>query len=1270
MDTNRICPSCQKPLAPDVPMGLCPECLIKSGFPTGVETKSASQAAFVPPAVEEIARLFPQLEILELIGKGGMGAVYKARQKRLDRLVALKILPPGIGGDPAFAERFTREAKALAKLNHPGIVTLYEFGETSGQFYFLMEYVDGVNLRQLLATSRVSTREALAIVPQICDALQFAHDQGIVHRDIKPENILLDRRGRVKVADFGLAKLIGNENEIIPGGSTVDSPTLTESGKIMGTPQYMSPEQIKAPGEVDHRADIYALGVVFYQMLTGELPGKTIAPPSTKVQIDVRLDEVVLRALEKKPELRYQQVSEVKTMVETIVATPDASRRRGNESKTEKAESGNRKALSPVRHGVITGSFVFALVMVLTIGITLILPESYCGTSKVIVRTTSASKDDFYQLQNAVYLVQSSDFLERVAASLNLQERWGKKYFNGINLKTSEAMEILKGRLSARLFNNTSVMMISCYSDSAIESAEIANCVGDTFCAYPPGNRGAILEHATTPLWPVKPNRGLNIIIGILIGAVLAVISGLSAGLFSKWRAVKKISSRREEAQTDKSAIPNPQSAIESRFSRTAIVGVCCLGLALGLVFPGVYAVTQHDRLKAANQAFKMASEQLHKVEQLENGHPGRFQSSGLPSVPNVPAWVEMVFASFPFLEIALLLAAIILGWMAVSQIRRSAGRLYGMGLAVFDGLFIPLLVMDWLFAGIVFSGPETSTMLQPLAILLTLLVIGIVDWFIIRAVWRAVNCTNQKSKWPNWPLVVVMILLVVPALILVGIKAVSSKQKDEMRAASLTSADFHYRVFEADAALVDKLIPAGQRKNGVSPTAKFSSQGVGEGGDVKSAGNFSVATSGYAFTYSQVAEISPDTLQALLSSIGEKPGVLADQTREVSGVWWPNGIGATWLYTRPDAAGFSSGNGGISLAYRHSNGQDEIRIEGAVHQTGNLSLPGGNTDFHAKFLYEGNAPQNSALAFLVPFFQKDNSAHYLVVVYEIGNMVYTADAPAAAPNPASGPVIVKTIPSALLAEPPKLQFLAWQDEWQTNRAGAARHPDGSPVTDATEMKWLHDNDTVRMADFSRWNLLPKPRFLDLWFSHPLIDQNTYIEPVLLDARNKVLPCNMPASSISGDAGNQGLGWCQYVLNLNLEPTNLPPHVTVQLHFSIAGPLENLHDIQVQPSSSPLVIISQTNWVVLSIGQDVYGKAFITVGVDGSSMWDRRVGVMAVLKDGRELAASGGGTSYTADKINPQTFTVNEPVADVAKFIIGTRPIRTVEWKDVVLPPN
>ena len=248
-----------------------------------------------------------------------MGAVYKARQKQLDRVVALKILPPGIGIDAAFAERFTREARALAKLNHPGIVTLYEFGRADGLFYFLMEFVDGVNLSELLGTGRVSARESLAIVPQICDALQYAHDQGIVHRDIKPENILLDRRGRVKVADFGLAKLTepGCEPRASENAATAAT-LLTDAGKAMGTPQYMAPEQRDHPNEVDHRADIYALGVVFYQMLTGKLPNQPIEPPSTKVQIDVRLDEVVLRALERKPERRYQQASDLKTQVETV----------------------------------------------------------------------------------------------------------------------------------------------------------------------------------------------------------------------------------------------------------------------------------------------------------------------------------------------------------------------------------------------------------------------------------------------------------------------------------------------------------------------------------------------------------------------------------------------------------------------------------------------------------------------------------------------------------------------------------------------------------------------------------------------------------------------------------------------------------------------------------------------------------------------------------------------------------------------------------------
>lgn len=348
--TNRAtpenCPQCGATLPAGALAGLCPACLLQQGVAADTATHPEAKP-FVPPTPEELARLFPQLEILGLLGKGGMGAVYKARQKQLDRIVALKLLPPGIGSDPAFAERFAREARALARLNHPGIVTLYEFGQVESQpstlnpqpclCYFLMEFVDGVNLRQLLAGGRISSREALAIVPQICDALQYAHDQGIVHRDIKPENVLLDRRGRVKVADFGLAKLVEANPPLTPvlsrsdGGKVADkpgeatTPVLTEAGKIMGTPQYMAPEQVENPSEVDRRADIYALGVVFYQMLTGELPGQPIVPPSRAcgtVQIDARLDEIVLRALERKPELRYQQASILKTQVETIASTP------------------------------------------------------------------------------------------------------------------------------------------------------------------------------------------------------------------------------------------------------------------------------------------------------------------------------------------------------------------------------------------------------------------------------------------------------------------------------------------------------------------------------------------------------------------------------------------------------------------------------------------------------------------------------------------------------------------------------------------------------------------------------------------------------------------------------------------------------------------------------------------------------------------------------------------------------------------------------------
>ncbi len=316
------CPQCGAQLPGDAPHGLCPRCLLALNL--AAETADGPPVPSAPmPPIEELAPHFPQLEILECLGRGGMGVVYKARQKSLNRLVALKLLAPERTDDAAFVTRFEREAHALAALSHPNIVTVYDFGQAGGFCFLLMEFVDGVNLRQAMHASRFSPEQALAMVPPICEALQYAHEHGIVHRDIKPENLLLDREGRIKIADFGIAKIVAGRG----AGDPLATPPATDGtpGSLSlaaGTPQYMAPEQASDPAHVDHRADIYSLGVVLYEMLTGELPKADLVPPSKRVQVDVRLDEIVLRALERTPELRFQTAADLRTQVETVVHAP------------------------------------------------------------------------------------------------------------------------------------------------------------------------------------------------------------------------------------------------------------------------------------------------------------------------------------------------------------------------------------------------------------------------------------------------------------------------------------------------------------------------------------------------------------------------------------------------------------------------------------------------------------------------------------------------------------------------------------------------------------------------------------------------------------------------------------------------------------------------------------------------------------------------------------------------------------------------------------
>ncbi|MBL9117778.1 MAG: protein kinase [Verrucomicrobiaceae bacterium] len=324
------CLDCGALIPQDAPASQCPRCLMAQIMEP---TQAGDPAAPTPTLTPEVlAPHFPQLEILECLGRGGMGVVYKARQKSLNRLVALKLLAPERADDPQFAARFEKEAQALAALNHPNIVAVHDFGsvvQSSGLssdesrglnrqlYYLLMEFVDGVNLRQLLQTKRLTPKEALSIVPPVCDALQCAHDHGIVHRDIKPENLLIDKNGTVKIADFGTARIIHRDT-----GTPVCSGSLQKGVSAslpQGTPDYAAPEQ--QSGTADHRADIYSLGVVLYEMLTGERPKETITPPYKRVQVDIRIDEIVLRALEKTPELRFATAAEFRTQVEAA-STP------------------------------------------------------------------------------------------------------------------------------------------------------------------------------------------------------------------------------------------------------------------------------------------------------------------------------------------------------------------------------------------------------------------------------------------------------------------------------------------------------------------------------------------------------------------------------------------------------------------------------------------------------------------------------------------------------------------------------------------------------------------------------------------------------------------------------------------------------------------------------------------------------------------------------------------------------------------------------------
>jgi eukaryotic-like serine/threonine-protein kinase len=206
-------------------------------------------------------RRFGAYEVLEELGSGGMGTVYRARNVTLERIVALKTLAPHLSSDQGFVQRFLKEARAAARLNHPSIVQIYDFGCEGGVYYLAMEYVDGQSLRAFLKRARLAERDALLLIRHAVAALAVAHAQGIVHRDIKPDNLMLTaKRDRLKLVDLGIAKCMGEDQG------------TTQTGQAVGTPHYISPEQIRGVKDIDARADIYSLGATFFQLVTGHPP--------------------------------------------------------------------------------------------------------------------------------------------------------------------------------------------------------------------------------------------------------------------------------------------------------------------------------------------------------------------------------------------------------------------------------------------------------------------------------------------------------------------------------------------------------------------------------------------------------------------------------------------------------------------------------------------------------------------------------------------------------------------------------------------------------------------------------------------------------------------------------------------------------------------------------------------------------------------------------------------------------------------------------------